>query len=132
MNKLFITASILISVFISTFAIGAEKQALDVQTVNDIVGAIQYTEEAKTFSQFVKFDDVTYTRAQNNADSVIVATGTLIIGGEMNCGILKLKIERTYKTNGPGRHSSATAYKATLDKTELSPAPVCNVLSKEI
>lgn len=123
MKKLLICLLILES--ISAHAAGAYKMDQNgLNVLNDIVGAIKNTKEASIFAKNVSFDEITADFSADSRDSIIEAKGLLIIGGDMACGELKLKIERSSKFYGWG---FSTTYKASLDKSHISEQSFCRI-----
>lgn len=105
----------------------AETYKMDqasISVLNDIVGAIKNTKDASTFAKNVRFDEITADFSADKKDSIIEAKGLLIVGGDMACGDLKIRIERSNKFNDWG---VSTTYKSTLDKSDISPQPYCVV-----
>jgi hypothetical protein len=108
---------------ISAHAAGAYKMdQAGVTVLNDVVGAIKGTKEAATFAKNVSFDEVTADFSADKKDAIIEAKGMFIVGGDMACGDLKIRIERSSKFNGWG---FTTTYKSTLDKSQISDQPFC-------
>ncbi len=108
---------------ISAHAAGTYKMdQTGLNVLNDIVSAIKNTKDAAIFAKNVSFDEITADFSADKKDSIIEAKGMFIVGGDMACGDLKIRIERSSKFNGWG---VSTTYKATLDKSQISEQPFC-------
>lgn len=113
---------------LSSFA-GNEPYVMDATSIsilNDITGAIRATDDAKIFFKNVTFDKVSATHSADQRDSEIFAEGLLIVGGDMACGHLKLKITRSF-IRTPMEMGPHVKYTSTLDESDISPQPFCKI-----
>lgn len=123
MKKLLI--ALLVVASFSTFA--QTKKVMNKENItilNDIIGAISRTNEAKIFIKNTGFDKVSISSSPDGNRSIIEASGVVLFSGDIACGNLNLKIERSYVSNGWGLFS---VYKATLDKTDLLESENCKL-----
>lgn len=113
--------------FLSLLVFAKEPKRLDsdsIAAINDIVGAIQSTPEAATFSKNVRFNEITIDFSADGNDSIINAKGAKIVGGDMLCGFLGLQIKRSSKFYG---WFYEPVYEASLDVSELYNEPHCKL-----
>lgn len=124
MKSLFVLLALSLCAISSHASEVHKMDQVDLKVLNDIVGAIKRTKEAATFAKNVRFDSVSAEFSADEKKSIIEAKGLLIVGGDMACGDLRLRIERTIHFNG---WESSISYKAILDKSDLQPESFCAI-----
>jgi hypothetical protein len=126
MKKLLIGLLTLGSISVFADQTTYEMKSTDITILNDIVGAVRTTGDAKTFVKNVSFDKISATFSADRRVSIISGEGLLIVGGDMACGNLKITITRSYKRD-PMSMGNVTKFTSSLDRSDLSTASYCKL-----